>query len=97
MEETADELWQEFRDLKEKERVTDTSAPILIVGQKEYMGMDKMSLTENEIKGDKDGDSKANTLATLSPFLGDYKTKIEVIQIPKLQQITPGVKDTANL
>ena len=61
------------------------------------MGMDKQSQTIEELKGETDGDNKASTLATLPPYLGDYKIKIEVIHIPKSQQITPGVKDTANL
>ena len=47
------------------------------------MGMDKLSLTTEELRGETDGDSKANTLATLPPYLGDYETKIEVIHIPK--------------
>ena len=67
------------------------------MGQTDYMGMDKMSLTVDELKGESDGESEANTLETLPPFLGDYETKIEVIHIPESQKITPGVKDTANL
>ena len=96
-EETAKELWQEVQKHKENEKEIDTSAPISIVGQTDYMGMDKLSLTTEELRGETDGDNKANTLATLPPYLGDYETKIEVIHIPESQQITPGVKDTANL
>lgn len=69
VEEIADELWQEVRDLKEKERVTNTSAPISLVGQTDYMVMDKMILTTNEIREDEDRVSKANTLAMSPPFL----------------------------
>ena len=96
-EETAKELWQEVRKHKENEKETETSAPISIVGQTDYLGMDKLSLTSDELRGETDGDSKANTLATLPPYLGDYETKTEVIHIPESQQVTPGVKDTASL
>lgn len=48
VEETVDELWQDIQKLKEKEEETDTSAPISIVGQRDYMGMEKMSLTTDE-------------------------------------------------
>ena len=94
VEETSDELWQEVQKLKDKEKETDTSAPISIVGQTDYMGMDKMSLTTEELRGETNGESEANTLAMLPPFLGDYETKIEVIHIPESQQITPGVSKT---
>ena len=97
VEETADELWQEVRKLKEKEKDTDTSAPISIVGQTDYMGMEKLSLTTEERRGETDGESEANTLATLPAFLGHYETKTEVIHIPESQQIMIGVKDTVNL
>ena len=97
VEATADELWKDVRKLKEKEGVTETSAPLSIVGLTEYMGMDKMSLTDNQSKGEDDGNSEANTLATLPSFLGDYEAKTEVLQVPQSQQVTPGVKDTANL
>ena len=58
------------------------STPISILGQIDYMGIDKMSLTTDELRGDADGVSKASTLAMLPPFLGDYETKMEVIHIP---------------
>ena len=95
---TADELWQEVRKLKEKDGVSETSAPLSIVGLTKYMGMDKMSLTNNQIRGgEDDGNSKANTLATLPSFLGDYEAKTKIIPVPQSQQVTPRVKDTANL
>ena len=80
--EMADELWQEVWDLKENEKETNTSAPISVVGHTDYMGMDKMSLTTDELRRDDDRMSEANTLATLPSFLGDYETKTEVIPIP---------------
>lgn len=89
--------WQEVQELKEKDRVSETSIPISIVGLIEYMEMDKLSLTKNKWKGEEDGGSEANTLSTLLSFLGDYEKKIKVIPFPKLQQITPSVKDTADL
>ena len=97
MEAIADELWKDVRKLKEKEGVSETSAPLSIVGLIEYMGLDKMSLTDNQSKGEDDGNSEANTLATLSYFLGEYEAKMEVLQVPQSQQVTPRVKDTANL
>ena len=57
-EETTKELWQEVRKHKENEKEIDTSAPISIVGQTDYMGMDKLSLTSDELRGETDGDSK---------------------------------------
>ena len=54
VEETTDELWKDVRKLKEKEGVSETSAPLSIVGLIEYMGMDKMSLTDNQSKGEDD-------------------------------------------
>ena len=56
-----------------------------------------MSLTDNQSKGEDDENSEANTLATLPSFLGEYEAKTEVLQVPQSQQVTPGVKDTANL
>ena len=97
VEATADELWKDVRKLKEKEGVSEISAPLSIVGLTEYMGMDKLSLTDNQSKGEDDENSEANTLATLPSFLGDYEAKTEVLQVPQSQQVTPGVKDTANL
>ena len=66
-----------------------TSAPLSIVGLTEYMGMDKMSLTDNQSKGEDDGNSEANTLATLPSFLGEYEAKTDVLQVPQSQQVTP--------
>ena len=83
MDETADELWKDVRKLKEKDGVSETSAPLSIVGLTEYMGMDKMSLTYNhQSKGEDDGNSEANTLATLPSFLGEYEAKTDVLQVP---------------
>ena len=58
----------------------DTSAPILIVGQTEYMGMDKMSLTTNEIRRDEDEMSEANILAMLPPWLRYHLSKVTTKQ-----------------
>ena len=80
--ETANKLWQEVRDLKEKDRVLETSTPLSIVGLTEYMGIDNMSLRDNQSKGEDDGNSEANTLATLPSFLGEYKAKMKVLQVP---------------
>ena len=53
----------------------ETSSPISIVGPTYYMGMDKLSLIEDETKGEDDGNSQANTLAMLSSFIGRIQSK----------------------
>ena len=77
--------------------MSQTSAPISIVGLTEYMGIDQERLSNSQLSGDDDGNSEANTLATLPSFLGEYEVKTKIILVPQSQQITPSAKDTTNL
>lgn len=94
---TTKELWREVKKLKEKDGVSETSAPLSIMGMTDYLLMDKRTLSNGKMSIKDEENTKANTLATLPSFLGEYEAKIEIFPIPQSQQIAPKAKDTANL